>query len=312
MNESHHGFACFGGTCTLHVMGEEADEAVREARQQLLEWHARFSRFEADSELVVLNTDHRTAVPVSDDMRAFVEAALSAAELSGGLVDPTLLAEIRDSGYERHAERPLALDLALRLVRRRDRARPHPSARWRSVAVQDGLVVRPPGVQLDSGGIAKGLFADLLGERLSNHASYAVDCAGDIRLGGAGSLPRAVRVESPFDRSVLHEFQLPAGGVATSGIGRRAWLDAQGRASHHLLDPGSGRPAFTGVVQATAIAPTAAEAEARAKAAVLDGPERAAQWLGQGGLVVFDDGSTQVLEPDVYAAARPGALASSS
>jgi thiamine biosynthesis lipoprotein len=47
-------------------------------------------------------------------------------------------------------------------------------------------------------------------------------------------------------------------------------------------------------VQATAIAPTALEAEARAKAAVLGGPEQAARWLPHGGVVVLDDGSHQI------------------
>jgi thiamine biosynthesis lipoprotein ApbE len=58
-----------------------------------------------------------------------------------------------------------------------------------------------------------------------------------------------------------------------------------------LGDSYTGRPAFTGVVQATAFAPTALEAEVRAKAAVLSGPEGAPAWLTHGGVVVFDDGS---------------------
>jgi thiamine biosynthesis lipoprotein len=302
VDESHDSFRCFGGTCTLHVMGEGSAEAVRPAREQLLDWHHRFSRFELDSELSLLNSDPRTAVPVSHEMAAFVEAALRAARLTAGLVDPTLLAEIRDSGYERHAERPLPLGLSLQLKRRRTAARPHPSARWRTFSVERaGRVIRPPGVQLDSGGIAKGLFADLLGRRLGDRPGFAVDCAGDIRLGGVAELPRAVRVESPFDGGILHEFELVGGGVATSGIGRRSWLGADGRPAHHLLDPATGRPAFTGVVQATALAPTAVEAEARAKAAVLDGPERAAHWLRHGGLVVHDDGSHR-FQVDSYTA----------
>ncbi len=84
---------------------------------------------------------------------------------------------------------------------------------------------------------------------------------------------------------------METGAVATSGIGRRSWLGPDGRPAHHLLDPATGRPAFTGVVQATALAPTAVEAEWRAKAAVLSGPERAADWLAHGGVVVLDDGS---------------------
>ena len=64
---------------------------------------------------------------------------------------------------------------------------------------------------------------------------------------------------------------------------------------NHLLDPATGTPAFTGIVQATALAPTALEAEIRAKAAVLSGPDSADRWLPHGGVVVFDDGRTQVV-----------------
>jgi thiamine biosynthesis lipoprotein len=104
-------------------------------------------------------------------------------------------------------------------------------------------------------------------------------------------------VASPFDASTLHTFSLTAGSVATSGIGRRSWTVEGGRPAHHLLDPRTGAPAFTGIVQATAIAPTAAQAEVLAKAAVLSGPARAGEWLTHGGVVVFDDGSHQVLAP---------------
>ena len=97
-------------------------------------------------------------------------------------------------------------------------------------------------------------------------------------------------------------------GVATSGIGRRAWLDARGRPAHHLLDPSTGRPAYTGIVQVTALAPSALMAEIRAKAAILSGPRAGGGWLPDGGVIVLDDGSHEVIEPATPApASRPSA-----
>jgi thiamine biosynthesis lipoprotein len=145
------------------------------------------------------------------------------------------------------------------------------------------------------GGIAKGLFADIIGQSLAHTPAYGVDCGGDLRVGTSCGDPRRILVASPFDTHVLHEYEIREGGVATSGIGRRSWLDEHGRAAHHLLDPSTGRPAFTGLVQATALAPSALEAEVRAKAALLSGPEGAASWLIHGGVVVYDDGASLVL-----------------
>jgi thiamine biosynthesis lipoprotein len=156
-------------------------------------------------------------------------------------------------------------------------------------------VTRPPGLRLNTGGLAKGMFADLLGASLARHPSFAVDCAGDLRVGGADGLERPVEVTSPFDGRVVHRFAVTDAGAATSGIGRRSWLDAAGAPAHHLLDPATGRPAYTGVVQATALAPTALEAEALAKAAVLSGPAGGRRWLAHGGVLVFEDGSHDVV-----------------
>jgi thiamine biosynthesis lipoprotein len=102
----------------------------------------------------------------------------------------------------------------------------------------------------------------------------------------------------------VHAFALTDGAVATSGIGRRSWLQA-GRPAHHLLDPATGAPAFTGVVQATALAPTALEAEIRAKAAVLSGPA-GERWLAEhGGVLVLDDGSVRPIDVSSLSAPRP-------
>jgi thiamine biosynthesis lipoprotein len=149
-------------------------------------------------------------------------------------------------------------------------------------------------VRFDGGGIAKGLFGDILAGVLALHASYAVVCAGDVRLGGAAGIVRPVQVASPFDESIIHSFELAAGAAATSGIGRRSWLGPDGRPAHHLLDPASGRPAFTGVVQVTALAPSAVEAEVLAKTALLAGQRRAVATLRHGGLAVFDDGRFEI------------------
>jgi thiamine biosynthesis lipoprotein len=295
-------FACFGGTCGVYVGGDSpkrsAAHAAAEARDSLLDWHERFSRFLPDSELSALNADRRELVPVSPLLAYLAAAARLAAALTGGLVDATLLGEIQQAGYDGELPARLPLALALGLAPARRPAAGHRSRRWRMLHVDTraATVRRPPGLALDSGGLAKGLFADVLAEGLARHDSFAVDCGGDLAIGGAAGVPRAIEVASPFDGSTLHSFELAHTGVATSGIGRRAWLDAEGRPAHHLLDPSTGRPAFTGVVQATALAPSALLAEIHAKAAVLSGPEQGARWLAWGGVLVLDDGSHRVVE----------------
>jgi thiamine biosynthesis lipoprotein len=291
-------FACFGGECTVGIAGSgplgRPPAAVASVRETLLAWHRRFSRFRPDSELSQLNADPRTTVPASPLMVALARAVAVAAGSSDGLVDATLGDAIETAGYAVHfAGDGIPLPDALAAAPPRRPARGDPRRRWRLVDGDPlaGSITRPPGLRLDAGGLAKGLFADVLARQLCAYDSFVVNLCGDLRLGGTSGAARRVDVESPFDGHVLCSYTLAAGAVATSGIGRRSWLDPGGNPAHHLLDPSTGRPAYTGVVQVTALAPTAVEAEWRSKAALLSGRHGARSRLPHGGLVVFDDGS---------------------
>lgn len=299
MTEAVEKFDCFGGRCSVRVTGEGGDEAAAaadEAKRLLLRSHLTLSRFDPESELSRLNRDPRREVPASPLMRQVVAAALAAGLRSGGLVDATLVDEIEAAGYadsrdfDRPGERAAAPPP--------HPAGPSPRSRWCELAVDEraGTVSRPPGVRIDPGGIAKGLMADLVGESLADFPAFAVDCCGDLRVGGVDALMRSILVDDPAGGPPLHELRISEGAVATSGITRRSWIDEDGRAAHQIIDPADGRPAYTGVIQATAVAPTGLMAETLAKSALLAGPERAGSQLPFGGVIVIDGGAVQVFE----------------
>jgi len=283
---------------------EPAAEAAERARRFVAEFDAKLSRFKPDSELCALNADPRERVPASALMRAAVKAGLAAAERSGGLVDPTLTDEIESAGYVGSragvAGAPLADALAEAPSRRP--AAPSPAVRWRRFAVDDeaGTVSRPPGIRFDTGGAGKGLAADLLAARLRGYSRFIVDCGGDIRIGGPDALlrPYEVFVEHPLTGERAHVLRLSNGAVATSGLNVRVWRGGDGRYAHHLLDPASGEPAWTGLVGVTALGDTAVEAETFSKAALLSGPERGREVLSErGGLLVHDGGRVEPVGP---------------
>ena len=260
--------------------------------------HRRMTRFDPGSELSRLNGESRAEVEVSPLLMAGLAAALEAAQLTGGLVDPTLAGPLEAAGYghSRRGAEPAPLERAVSAAPERVPARPAPDAAWRSFELLpgEGTVARPPGLRIELGGSAKGLAADLAGAQLERYASFAVDVGGDLRVGGASTAPREVHIAHPFDAGAAHRFRVRSGAVATSGIATRVWAWGDGYA-HHLIDPATGRPAWTGLVQATALAPTAVEAEALAKAAFLSGPGvETRRVLGTyGGLVVADDGTVE-------------------
>jgi thiamine biosynthesis lipoprotein len=213
--------------------------------------HTQLTPFEADSQLSRLNSDRRDVVPAGPMILWLAGAVGRAGSMSGGLVDATV-------------------------------GSPNPGD-WRSVSVRGGSVARPAGIHLDPCGLAKGMAADLVARHLGRQESFAVECLGDTRVGGRAGRPRPVEVADPFGGdSPVAVLDLRRGAVATSGTTRRPG---------ELIDPRTREPADTGIVQVTAQAPTGLEAEIRAKAALLSGPDGAAAHLPHGGVVVLSSGA---------------------
>jgi thiamine biosynthesis lipoprotein len=282
-------FDCMGSEMALDAPTERA---ARGARRLLERMDRRLSRFDPASELSRLNADLRPTVPASALLRSAVRAAVWAAQRSDGLTDPTLLGALVAQGYETSLAHTAAASLraALAAAPPRRPAQPHPQARWRAIAIDDerGTITRPPGVRIDTGASTKGLAADAVAHLLDGQPRYVVDCGGDLRI--RAPRPIDVHVAHPLTGNIAHTLSIASGAVATSGIGRRLWRRGD-RYAHHLLDPSTGEPAWTGLISATALAPTALEAETLAKTALLRGPAAARTLLAPlGGVLVHDSG----------------------
>ena len=293
---------CFGGSVSVHAGGASADAAAVAAFEQLRRIDRRLSRFRPESDLTALNRDPREAVPASPLLLDLAQEIRWAGERTGGLVDGTLLGPLEAAGYVNSMAKwasPLPTARTAPAPRAESAASPISEPGWATIYVDRaaGTVRRAPGVRLDSGGIGKGLAADRVAADLADRPTFCVDCCGDMRIGGTAGHPRTVRIEHPLAGSdPAWELEVAAGAVATSGVTRRVWLDREGRPQHHLIDPRTGAPARTGVLQATALAPTATEAEALAKAALLAGPVAAWDWLPHGGVLVLENGAVEALD----------------
>ena len=292
-------------------------ETADRERAFVWDFSDRLSRFRRDSELSGLNRSCRSVVHASRLLRAAVNAGQWAARRSGGLVDPTLVRALEHIGYDSSLDgaEPASLEEALAEAPPRRAARPHPAARWRRIAVDDraGTIARPPGVMIDTGGTGKGLCADAVALRLGSYTRFVVDCGGDIAVGGVGAQlePYAVDVQHPLSGRSICSSKVASGGIATSGVNVRIWRLRGGGYAHHLLDPSTGSPVWSGLIAATALGDSALEAETLSKMALLLGPAGARGVLADhGGVIVHDSGQYEMVGPVVCEpAARPVALA---
>ena len=273
-------FACMGTEVRLVVEGPGAPGAGADARAWLHEADRRLSRFRPESELCALNADPRAAVPASPLLRAAVGAALWAAHRTGGLVDPTLLGALRAAGYTRSlaGRAPAPLAEARATAPPRAPAAPHPAAAWRASPCPTATTAStaPRASRIDTGGTTRAWprtpWPTASPAPSASPSTAGATCASAARRRGAGPT-RSGR--APADRRDGRGPADRGGGVATSGLGARLWARPGGGHAHHLLDPATGAPAWTGLISVTALAPTALEAETIAKAALLSGPDGA-------------------------------------
>jgi thiamine biosynthesis lipoprotein len=254
---------------------------------------ARLSRFLPDSELSALNRAGRRPFPASTELYDVVAAALDFAARTGGRFDPAILPGLVAAGYDRSFE----------TLASRPAAPPAPArqATWREVKLdpRQRTITLPADGALDLGGIGKGWTADRAAAGLRRFTGFVIDAGGDIVADGvqAEGSPWTIGVADPFDGGRdLGVLALHGGAVCTSSTLKRSWQSGGG-AAHHIIDPRTGRPAFSGVVAATVRADTAAAAEVLAKTAVIMGERDALSfingWPGAAGLLVLENGAVR-------------------
>jgi thiamine biosynthesis lipoprotein len=276
------------GRHTFHAMGCEvvvagATAAERDAVERLFDERDRvFSRFRADSELNRVNASAGAATHVSAELARMLGIALDAALETGGLVDPTLGAQLEAAGYD-------ADFASLRPGPRRTVPRSRAPVR-----LLGRTVVVPRGVRLDLNGVVKGQTVDDALALLAGDGF--VSAGGDLaaRGGLVAALPGGGTV------------RLLRGALATSGTDRRRW-ERGGAVQHHLIDPRTGTPSGSPWVQVTTCGRTCVGADVAAKAAFLLGPAGPAwldaraipgRFLDRDGAIVVNDAWRRSLVPE--------------
>lgn len=248
--------------------GMDALDLVERLEDQLTVYRER-------SELIDLNRwAAERRVVVEERLFGLLELCDRLHAETGGAFDPTSGPLSRVWGfYQREGRLPDTEDLAASRER----------VGWRHVRLDHAdrsVRFTKAGVELNVNSIGKGYALDRVGELLDGRGvgSFLIHggrstllARGDhATLEGGGWLAGIRDPETPERR--LYEVRLRDEALSTSGAGTQ-FFEHEGRRYGHVLDPRTGRPAAELLYQATAIAPTAAEADALSTAFFVLGVE---------------------------------------
>jgi thiamine biosynthesis lipoprotein len=238
-----------------------------------------FSRYDPESELVRLNA--AGGGPASPTFRDALGRALRLGRVTDGAFDVSVGAA---TAMWRTTSAPGQASLASvrRTVGR--------------VAVEDDRVVLGPGTQLDFDGFAKGVAVDACVAALrAVGVTRALVSFGESSVYGLGA-PRGATawrldVRGPDPAFVVARLSLRDQAAAVSGV-----FGGAGRVPGvpgHVIDPRTARPLADDVVSVV-VAPSAADAEAHAKAVLVHGPRGVAAAEAAGGVRAARLGRTGV------------------
>ncbi len=301
-------FEVFGTTAVLLVTGHRAAGPARAiAAEALARVDAACSRFRPDSELSRLNAAGGAPLVVSQTFADLLAAALRAAQLTGGDVDPTCGGALMALGYDRDfADLPGAGPAPTAdPAGTADAARPlgtvGPVPGWRCVHLdhRSRRVALTGGAQLDLGATAKAWAADRCAEQIAAALSggVLVSLGGDVAVAGPPP-PGGWRVKVTDDHAAPDSapgqtVTITSGGLATSSTTVRTWAHGDQRV-HHIINPATGAPTTSCWRTVSVAAGSCTDANTASTAAIIRGAA-APGWLHQLGLparLVRDDGTT--------------------
>jgi len=311
-------FSVFGTTAALLVSEPgRLDDARAVADAELAAVDLACSRFRPDSELSRLNGCGGAVTAISELFAELIEAALRAARLTDGDVDPTCGHALAEIGYDRdftvlQAAGLQAPGAASPLSRRPSRRVPG----WRSVRLDRRrlLAQLTNGAQLDLGATSKAWAADRCAEMIAakTGSGVLVSLGGDIAVAGpapadcgegaverAGAVGGGWRVRVTDDHAAAPDapgqtVTIRSGGLATSSTTVRTWA-VGGQRVHHIINPATGQPAVSCWRTVSVAAGSCVDANTASTAAIIRS-EAALPWLQSAGLparLVREDGSVE-------------------
>jgi len=262
--------------CRFEIVLSGEHSAYLHAAQEALEMadrvEDRLTVFRDTSEVSQLNARAAMApFPVSDELFALLETAGHLHARTAGAFDPTTTPLSKTWGFLRREGR-----LPEKAEIEEARARTGLAHVARDAATRTVRYARP-GLELSFGSLGKGYALEVMGRALrARGVEKALLSAGgsSVLAFGGGREGFVVGVTSArLPGSPLFHLRLRDAAQATSGAGEQ-FFEVAGERYGHVIDPRTGWPA-RGVLSATVVTRSAAEADALSTAFLVAGPELA-------------------------------------
>ena len=262
---------------TLTADGEHAQEAVDKAAERVEALDALLSTGDENSEIYQLN--QKGEATLSEDGGYLVERALELYDKTEGAFDIAIYPVMQAWGFTDGEYQVPSGEELQQLIALADSSKI--SFDEENSAVTFGL----EGMEIDLGGIAKGYTSSRIMDIYREHgvSSGLVSLGGNVQVMGSrpDGNPWRVAIQNPSGGDdYLGVLEAEDCAVITSG-GYERYFEEDGIVYHHIIDPGTGYPADSGLTSVTIVSPDGTLADGLSTSLFIMGREEAERYWQQ-------------------------------
>lgn len=233
---------------TMTAYGENAETALNQAEERVIELEKMWSVTDENSEIYAINHSGGGDVHVSPETAELLDFSLDISKVTDGALDCTMYPVLTEWGFTTGNYKIPTDEKISELLE---------NTGYEKVKLDGNSVSIPEDMQIDLGAVGKGYTGDLIVDILQENDidSALLDLGGNIQM--IGTKPDGtdwkLGLRSPFDEGSFATLEVSDCAVITSGGYERYFVGEDGETYWHILDPETGKPAHSGLVSVTIV-----------------------------------------------------------
>lgn len=233
---------------TITAYGENAETALNQAEERVIELEKLWSVTDENSEIYAVNHSVGENVHISPETAELLDFSVDISEVTNSALDCTMYPVLTEWGFTTGNYKIPTDEKISELLE---------NTGYEKIDLNENNVTVPKNMQIDLGAVGKGYTGDLIVDILQENGveSALLDLGGNIQT--IGTKPDGtdwkVGLRSPFDEGSFATLEISDCAVITSGGYERYFTGDDGETYWHILDPATGKPAHSGLVSVTIV-----------------------------------------------------------
>lgn len=259
----------------LKAYGENSENAIYEAKNEVLRLEKLFSVTDENSDIYKINHSNGKKIKVSNDTINLITKANEVSKSTDRAVDISIYPVIKEWGFTTENYKIPKDEAINELLKNVD---------YTKIKIDGNYVTIPQDFAIDLGSVAKGYTSDKVTAILKKNGvkSAIINLGGNVHTVGKKTNNKnwTVGIKNPVDiESNICTIEIDDKCVITSGNYERYFLGDDGKNYWHIMDTKTGKPADNGIISATVIGDNGTLCDSLSTALFVMGTEKAIDFV---------------------------------